>query len=466
MLPTEHPPESAAYRFSFRIAAAIFALSLCVFGGFAGKRLLAQSTDPHFVYLADSYLHGTLEVRGAPPHGNDWATVETLHLRSGQELSGFWWNKGQRKFMDLKGRLYQFDAAEARSAKSTFRHFVSFPPMPAVLMLPFVAIWGMSFNDVLFTVVMAAVNMVLAWSLLLQLGRMGLTRLAPRDLGWLLVMFGFGTAHLWCSVLGQVWFTALVVGVTFNLLYVRAVLSRRFFLAGAALAFAFAARTPLLYATVFAAAALFFPDGRFVSLRDGRFWRDGLRFAAMPLVVGLLLMAANYARFERLGEFGHTYLAYGQLERIKQWGLFNYHFLSRNLAALFALLPKLQSTAPYVVVSKHGLAIWLTTPAFLYLLWPRQRSTSTAVSLHRSAWATVAAIAASHLFYQNTGWEQFGYRFQMDYLPFLLVLLAMGRDRLSLLFKVAIVWGVVANAFGAITFKRFGRFYDDWFFEE
>ena len=54
----------------------------------------------------------------------------------------------------------------------------------------------------------------------------------------------------------------------------------------------------------------------------------------------------------------------------------------------------------------------------------------------------------------------------MDYLPFLLVLLAMGRDRLSLLFKVAIVWGLVANAFGAVTFKRMGRFYDDWFFEE
>ena len=142
---------------------AIFALSLLVFGAFAGSRLRQQSTDPHFVYLADSYLHGTLEVRGAPPHGNDWATVETLQLKSGQELKGFWWNKGQRKFMDLRGRLYVLDVAEARTAKSTFANYVSFPPMPAVLMMPFVAVWGMAFNDVLFTVAMAALNVVLAW---------------------------------------------------------------------------------------------------------------------------------------------------------------------------------------------------------------------------------------------------------------------------------------------------------------
>jgi hypothetical protein len=463
---SDQPADATAYRSSWSVAVAIFALSLLVFGAFAGSRLRQQSTDPHFVYLADSYLHGTLEVRGAPPHGNDWATVETLHLKSGQELKGFWWNKGQRKFMDLRGRLYVLDVAEARTAKSTFANYVSFPPMPAVLMMPFVAVWGMAFNDVLFTVAMAALNVVLAWGLLLQLGRLGYTRLSRGDLGWLLALFGFGTAHLWCSVLGQVWFTALVVGVTFNLLYVRAVLARSFFWAGTALAFGFASRTPLLYATVFAAAALFFPNGQLASLRDRRFWRDGLLFAVTPLVVGLLLMAANQARFERLGEFGHTYLANGQLDRIKQWGLFNYHFLSRNLAAMFALLPKLQPEAPYLIVSKHGLAIWLTTPAYLYLLWPKAREGAQNRWLHRAAWATIAAIATSHLFYQNTGWEQFGYRFQMDYLPFLLVLLAQGRDRLSWLFKVAIIWGIAANAFGAVTFKRAGRFYDNWFFEE
>ena len=119
-----------------------------------------------------------------------------------------------------------------------------------------------------------------------------------------------------------------------------------------------------------------------------------------------------------------------------------------------------------MVVSKHGLAIWVTTPAVFYLLWPRLRDNARDRWLHVAAWATVAAIAQSHLLYQNTGWEQFGYRFAMDYLPFLLVLFAVGRDRLSWLFKLLVLVGVGVNGFGAATFKRAERFYSGWFFEE
>ena len=53
---SDQPADATAYRSSWRVAAAIFALSLLVFGAFAGSRLRQQSTDPHFVYLADSNL--------------------------------------------------------------------------------------------------------------------------------------------------------------------------------------------------------------------------------------------------------------------------------------------------------------------------------------------------------------------------------------------------------------------------
>jgi hypothetical protein len=463
----EQPPSQAEKpKRPLAVSVGIFVLSLAIFAAFAAGRLRGPSTDPHFVYLADSYLHGTIEMRQAPPHGNDWATVEVLTLRSGEVLKGMWWDRSARKFMDLRGRLYVLTPGELATAKTSRLSYVSFPPLPAVLMMPFVAVWGLRFNDVLFTVVMAALNVTLAWGLLRQLAAAGLTKLSTGDRGWLVALFGFGTAHLWCSVLGQVWFTALVCGVTFTLLYVRAVLANRPFWAGAALACAFASRTPSLYAVPFFAAALFFPAGRLRRDWGRAFWRDGLLFGAVPLVVGGLLMVQNLVRFERLGEFGHTYLAAGQIERIKAWGLFNYHFLSRNLASMLALLPRIQAEAPFVTISKHGLAIWFTTPAFLYLLWPKAREAGTHRWLHIACWVTVASIATSHLFYQNTGWEQFGYRFQMDYLPFLLVLLAIGRDRLSWLFKLAVVWGVFANAFGAVTFKRMGQFYSDSFFEE
>ncbi len=445
----------------------VFVLAAAVFAAFAGPRVMQASPDNHFAYLADSYLHGTLEMREDPPHANDWASYETVTLASGQELSGIWWNRGAREFLDLEGNFYRIDAHDMRGMTSERTYYVSFPPMPAVLMLPGVAIWGVHFNDVLFTIFFAALNAALMYALLRRIVLGGRTRLNPGAIGWLTAMFAVGSAHLWCSVQGAVWFTALVVGVTFTLLYVMASIdARRPFLAGLALGCAFATRTPLLFSVVFFATFFFFPGGRLRTDWGKRFWRDGLLFVAAPIAIGLTLLALNYARFEHASEFGHRYLANGQIDRIKNYGLFNVHFLSMNLSALLALLPKFQPEAPYILISKHGLAIWFTTPALLYLA--RQMPVrDDADRLWRNAvLVTVAAIMIPHLFYQNTGWVQFGYRFSMDYIAYLTILLALGRDRLSWLFKTAVVAGIAVNAFGAVTFGRHWRYYAEWFLED
>ena len=182
------------------------------------------------------------------------------------------------------------------------------------------------------------------------------------------------------------------------------------------------------------------------------------------LVVGLSLLWMNHIRFQSLTEFGHTYLATGTIGRIKTYGLFNFHFLSKNLSALFTLLPRLQPDAPFIVVSSHGMSVLLTTPALLYLLRPRARETPVDVFWHRLLWCTVAAVAIPHLLYQNTGYEQFGYRFSIDYMPYLVALLAVGKHPITRTFKAAIVFGMLVNAFGAVTFKRFAQFYSKEFF--
>jgi drug/metabolite transporter (DMT)-like permease len=79
-------------------------------------------------------------------------------------------------------------------------------------------------------------------------------------------------------------------------------------------------------------------------------------------------------------------------------------------------------------------------------------------------WVTVMCVATPALFYQNTGYEQFGYRFSLDYTPYLILLLAVGRRPLSRTFKVLVLAGVAVNTFGAVTFKRFHTFYSNGFF--
>ena len=74
-------------------------------------------------------------------------------------------------------------------------------------------------------------------------------------------------------------------------------------------------------------------------------------------------------------------------------------------------------------------------------------------------WLTVAAVALPTLFYQNSGWFQFGYRFSLDYTAFLFVLIAVGGRQLGRIGRVLVVVGIVINLFGAVTFARDNQYY-------
>ena len=437
-----------------RLSLVFFLVGLGVFSAFAGTRLKIHSADNHFVYQADAFLDGSAELTRKPPHKNDWASYEVMKLRGasaeahGAEVKGF--------FTHRKGKPGEFRLLDGRDIKvphrdrgeRTKRYFVSFPPAPAVLMMPFVAAVGYGANDVIFTVFFAALNVMLAFLFLGRLRGLGHSTRSRSENVWLTILFGFGTAHLWCAVLGRVWFTALIVGVTFHLLYLLFALdTKRPFLAGVCLAVAFSTRASLVFAALFFYLQLLWPTDR--TLSAGERWRRFAWFSAPCLAVGVGLLLFNYVRFDNPVEFGHTYLAGGTLPRIRDYGLFNSYFVERNLSAAFTLLPKLTDTAPYFQLSKHGMSLFLTTPALVLLVWPKQVS-----RMAKILGFTALAVATPIFFYQNTGWEQFGYRFSLDFMPYLLALLALGGRRFGRVVKGLIIAGVLVNALGAATFQR------------
>jgi hypothetical protein len=123
-----------------------------------------------------------------------------------------------------------------------------------------------------------------------------------------------------------------------------------------------------------------------------------------------------------------------------------------------ASLPWLSSDPPYVKISLHGLALWFTTPNLLWLLWPK-RWDARMVGLA----AAVCVVAGMNLLYQNSGWVQFGYRFSLDYMPFMFLLLALGARRFGPGFYLCMAFAICVNTFGALTFDRAHRYYDnDW----
>ena len=262
----------------------------------------------------------------------------------------------------------------------------------------------------------------------------------------LTLVFAFGTAHAWCAVLGQVWFTGLIVGVTCGLLFLLAVETGRPWSAGLALAAAMATRPHL---------ALL---GLYLPLRRGG--RPGilLRASLPPLIAAVGLALYNHARFERVAEFGHTYLAAGGLEHIARHGLFNGAYLARNLTAALALLPTLHADPPYLTLSRHGMALWWSTPV---LLWAVPSLRGTPSSARRALAWTALAVALPPLLYQNTGWVQFGYRFALDWMALAIALVALSGRSLERGFRLAAAWSVAIALFGAAVFKRFPVLFDD-----
>jgi hypothetical protein len=303
----------------------------------------------------------------------------------------------------------------------------------------------------------------------------------------LALLFAFGTVYFFTAVQGTVWFAAHVVGVGLLAIYLLLALdAERPMLAGLCLACMWMTRPPTVTAGIFFALEAIRVcckeapvEGRDAAsaldrLRDVWGRLDGRRLAihlawlaAPVLVVGVVSAWMNAARFGTWSPtaFGHEHLPWVRGSRLEAWGLFGWHYVAKNLGCLLTGLPYLPPKGgafpggALFQVNQHGLALWFTSPFFLWVLWPRRWG-----HLHVALALSLFPVLAATLAYQNTGWSQFGQRFSNDYAMFLVILVAIGGRPAGVLFKAACAWAVAWNLFGAVTFERRG--YDGWYFHD
>lgn len=464
-----------------RLPVLIYLIVALAYAAASGTRLRGHSPYIHYAVMAQDLLHGRLALEKDPPDQEDWAVLDELTLVDGRQVRGVFLQTGgeAHRFKTTKGERLVIPPQEIRARRRV--SYVSFPWLPAVLLMPFVALWGLRFNDVLFDVLFGALNPMLVYLVLRQLQERGYSRRSTIDNLWLTGLFAFGTVHFYSAVIGQTWYMAHMIGTALTALYALAALDARHpARAGLCLGLGFLARTPIPFAFPFvvgeilrrygpardAAADAAQPEAPSLLGRAIALWRRLDRGAALAALARAALPAcavaavagvANYLRFDSPFEFGHAFLNVRWTERIQRWGLFNYHFVSRNLAALLVLLPRILPHAPFVQLSHHGLSLFFVTPIFAYLIWPQRRS-----RLQPALYLSCLLPLILHLLYQNSGWQQFGPRFSLDYTVYLMMLLAVGGYRLGPRAKALILWGVLINTFGAITFYRMaGTFYYD-----
>ena len=197
-----------------------------------------------------------------------------------------------------------------------------------------------------------------------------------------------------------------------------------------------------------------------------------LRWAVLsviPLLVSIAGMAwYNYARFQNIFDFGYanqkvsaevlTDLARGQ---------FHLSHLPRNLYIMIFGPPRWYEPENHPdwrlpIPNDKGMSLLLTTPAFLFVLsaWPRRDKSRPQNAadvktppdvLIRAAWLAIGLTLVPLLLYYNTGWRQFGYRFSLDFIIPLMILLAVAfGTRTTRLQRTLILVGILINAWGVI----------------
>jgi hypothetical protein len=414
-------------------AIGIYALvtALCALTS-APSVFLAHTPYNHFALLADAWLHRRFDLAGPPP-------AYTLY----------------NDFAQFEGRW-----------------FVSFPPFPAVLLVPFVALSGGAdaTRDGLFFLALSGVGPAVLFLALDKLTREGESRRTQGENVALALVFAFGTVYWFSAVQGTVWFAAHVVGVALTALYLYASIGASHpILAGLAIGLGVATRPtlgfafPLFLVEAYRAAVRNdAPSDDAVALprigrADARVLFDRLAlFAAPASMVLAVLLWHNRARFHDPLEFGHRLLQINWKTRIDRWGLFSYHYLGRNLGIILSGLPFLGVPGAPFQINVHGLALWITSPFYVWALWPRRTG-----AFFWGLALTTLAVAAPNLLYQNSGWIQFGYRFSNDFAPFLMAMIAVGGRPLSAQFGLLGAAAIAVNGFGALTFQRapFARYY-------
>lgn len=320
------------------------------------------------------------------------------------------------------------------------RFYVPFAPFPAIALMPLVALLGAVTADQVesgINAALAAAGVGMAWWLL---GRIGVRRLTDR--AWLAILFGFSTQVLWITTRGGVWHTGQLIAtiLTFACL-IELWGGRRAWLVGLLAGAAFLTRAPLAFAIPLYA-LLLMPSPREISWRRW-FW---LAVGVAPAL--LFFFAYNLVRFGSPFESGYGLATLPDwLERRRLLGLFALAHIPMNLDYFLFHLTTVVPEFPFFRPDGLGLSVLITSPGLLYAVRANWHD-------RRSWWLMGAALAVliPSLLYYGGGWLQYGYRYFLDSVPFVIALCgsaAAMRGRIGLGWRVLFVFGVVVMTMGA-----------------
>ena len=219
-------------------------------------------------------------------------------------------------------------------------YYVIEAPLPALLLFPFVAIFGTA-NQTSLAVALAGIAIGASWELGARLG------LKPVTNAWICAFLLAGTDLLWCAMLGDVWFVAHVSAVCFTMLALTELAGkRRGWIVALFAACAFESRFSL---------ALALPAYAFMlDLRDRRRIAS---FLAVLVAVAVLWVAYNEARWGTWSDIGYVTWYHMDQVGMPTGSPFRFGYLPMQLSSFFIQAPEWTGKYPWLVPTLSGIAL-------------------------------------------------------------------------------------------------------------
>lgn len=303
------------------------------------------------------------------------------------------------------------------------QYYLPLGPLSAVLMVPIAFLLnniGIA-DQAIWSAVLSA--LLVAGCLFMIFRITTAFRFSYEDRCWLVIAFCGASIFLPLAIHMSVWQTAQITGAFFLLAAISEYFhQRRYWVIGLCMGAVLAARTTAVLGIIFFLLAVWFGG------KERRAKLVDTLQLLLPLgLAGALLMAYNYVRFHHGFEFGYTYqlLDSPALRANRDAGLFGLRYLPSNLYYFFLAgpLPVISPPPhhllqlPYLLPNPWGMSIFLTSPYYLYLFWRHRLE-----RVDWQLWVTVIGIALPIFLYYGIGYQQVGYRYALDFLPFLFVI--------------------------------------------
>lgn len=325
-------------------------------------------------------------------------------------------------------------------------YYLPYPPLPSLILLPFVALLGVAnVNTVAIAAVMACGSLYLLFRIFQRLG------IEQKYFIWLFAGFFFGTGY-WLALFNShhSYSFAHITSCLLQLLIINEALGkRRWALMGVFIGCSFLTRQFTIFYFLFAVGYLLFYSHEKTN-RNILFKNFIALFLSTGAFVGLYLVY-NYVRFGNMLSTGYEYILYlGILkERVAEYGVFSPHYFLFNLYSFFLKGFNIEFQGNLHLNIKDmdlwGTSLLAASPFLIASVKARLPRLPKIV-----AWCTIIIILFGQLFYHNNGWHQINTsRFSLDFLPLLMILTALGIKSIpDWLMKGMIGYSILLNIIG------------------